>query len=429
MAFDDGTQTGVTRSLGVSSGEYQAVRPTFEAVPALVATSGESGYATGSAAVPSQPAPNLQPTPNLQYVFDDPNDGEPGRDRMLVHGLWELVLALGIAGVGFALSRSQPGVLRGAELDGLLIVVCLIGLLGMASAVALRAGVPNLAVGAAAAFSGVWLLEHVRGDDWLVPTAVAVGICAAAGLVQGLVVVGLHVPSWAASLGVLLAAGVWMVSHTPPPRPVPGFHFDPTPDAYLWLAVVASASVLACLVGLHSGIRRGFARFRSVADPARRRGRAAAVIAVLATVISMAVAGFSGLLLAYLDAQITTDDGLVLTALGLGAALLGGTSAFGRRGGIFGTIFAACLIALVLSWLDEPAFIGVVGAAAIGVGLAVTRLVERFGRPVLLPPSEEDESWMPRVHSLAASGKPWSPVPTPTGGLWSGDEGWGSSPR
>lgn len=424
MAFDDGTQTGVTRSLGVSSGEFQAVRPTFEAVPALVATPGEPGYAVGSAAVPAAPGPNLQ------YVFDDPNDGEPGRDRMLVHGLWELVLALAIAGAGFALSRSQPGALRGDDLSGLLLVVSLIGLLGMASAVALRAGVPNLAVGAAAVFSGVWLVEHVRGDDWLVPTAVAVGVCAAVGLVQGLVVVGLHVPSWAASFGVLLAAGAWVVGHTPPERPVPGFHYDPTPDAYLWFAVIATTSVVACLVGLHSGIRRGFARFRPVADPARRRGRAAAVLAVLATVVSMALAGFSGVLLAYLDTEITADDGLVLTALGLGAALLGGTSAFGRRGGIFGTIFAACLIALVLPWVeDEPALVSVVGIAAIAVGLAVTRLVERFGRPVLIPPSEEDESWMPRVHSLAPSGKPWSAAPTPTGGLWSGDEAWGAPPR
>src|SRR5690606_25220766 len=147
-------------------------------------------------------------------------------DRMLVHGLWELVLALAIAGAGFALNRSQPGALRGDELSGLLLVVSLVGLLGMASAVALRAGVPNLAVGAAAVFSGVWLIEHVRGDDWLAPLAVALGVCAVVGLVQGLVVVGLHVPSWAASLGVLLAGGAWVIGHTPPQRPVPGFHYD-----------------------------------------------------------------------------------------------------------------------------------------------------------------------------------------------------------
>ena len=106
MAFDDGTQTGVTRSLGVSTGEFQAVRPTFEAVPALVAGSeSDAGQTAGGVAATA-------PVPNLHYVFDDPNDGEPGRDRVLVHGVWELVLALAIAGVGIALTQVRPGALK-----------------------------------------------------------------------------------------------------------------------------------------------------------------------------------------------------------------------------------------------------------------------------------------------------------------------------
>jgi ribose/xylose/arabinose/galactoside ABC-type transport system permease subunit len=356
---------------------------------------------------------------------------------MLVHGLWELVLALGIAGAGFALARSERGALGGDNLRGLLLVVSLVGLLGIASALGLRAGAPNLAVGAAAIFSGLWIAEHTRGDAWLGPAATAVAICAAVGLVQGLVVVGLHVPSWAASLAVLLAAGAWVIAHVPAVHRGPGFTYDPMPDAYLWFAVIASVSVILSLIGLHPAVRRGFARFRPVADPARRRGKAAAVVTVVATVVSMLTAGLAGVLLAYFDSEITADEGLALTALGLGTALLGGTSAFGRRGGIFGTIFAACLMTLVLPWLDgvgpdssETTWLfSIVGAAAIGVGLLVTRLVERFGRPVLLLPSDDDESWMPRVHSLAPTSRPWQPAPTPTGGLWSSDEGWGGPPR
>jgi ribose/xylose/arabinose/galactoside ABC-type transport system permease subunit len=424
MAFDDGTHGGATRSLGVSSGEFQAVRPTFEAVPALVATPGDASGTT--------PTPTI---PNLHYVFDDPNDGEPGRDRMLVHGLWELVLALAIAGAGFALTRAEAGALGGDNMRALLLLISLVGLLGIASALGLRAGAPNLAVGAAAVFSGLWIAEHARGDAWLGAAAAAIGICAAVGLVQGLVVVGLHVPSWAASLGVLLAGGAWMTAHVPAVQRGPGFTYDPTPDAYLWFAAIASFSVIASLIGLHPGVRRGFARFRPVADPARRRGRGAAVVTVVATTVSMLVAGLAGVLLAYSDTDIA-DDGLALTALGLGTALLGGTSAFGRRGGIFGTVFAACLISLVLLLVDDDGadsettwLLSVVGATAIGVGLIVTRLVERFGRPVLLPPSDDDESWMPRVHSLAPTSNPWLPAPTPTGGLWSTDEGWGGPPR
>jgi ribose/xylose/arabinose/galactoside ABC-type transport system permease subunit len=418
MAFDDGTQTGVTRSLGVSTGEFQAVRPTFEAVPALVAGSetDQPAGTTGTAQIP-----------NLHYVFDDPNDGEPGRDRVLVHGVWELVLALAIAGVGMALTQARPGALAGDHLRDLLLVATFIGLLGIATAVSLRASVPNLAVGGAAVLAGTWVARQADGE-WLAAAGVAVGICAAIGLVQGLVVVGLHVPAWAASLAVLLGIGAWAAAQGSVTAHI---DYSPLPDAYLWFAIVSAVSVIGSLFGLAPSLRRGFARFRPVADPARRRSVAAAVIAVVTTVVSMALAGVGGILIVLLNGRTDAESALELTAYGLAAALLGGTSAFGRRGGIFGTVFAACLLTLVGAWMAAvyPRLSTVwMLAAAIGVGLAVTRLVERFGRPVLLPPTEEEESWMPRVHSLAPTSKPWKPAPTPTGGLWSSDEGWGSPP-
>lgn len=422
MAFDDGTQTGLTRSLGVSSGEFQAVRPTYEAVPALVAGSSSTDTA-------QQPAGTTPTTvvPNLHYVFDDPNDGEPGRDRVLAHGVWELALALAIAGVGIALTQARPGALGGDQLRDLLLSATVVGLLGIASGFGLRAGVPNLAVGGAAVVSGVWVAQHADGD-WFGPATAAIGICAVIGLAQGVVVVGLHVPSWAVSLAVLLGTVVWAANLTVVRADL---DYSARPDAYLWFAAVSTFSVVASLFGLAPRIRRGYARFRPVADPARRRSVVAAVIAVVATVVSMVIAGLGGVLIVLVEGQADATAAVELTALGLGAALLGGTSAFGRRGGIFGTIFAACLLALAVAWLTEvrPVAAAWVAVGAIGVGLVATRLVERFGRPVLLPPTEEEESWMPRVHSLAPTSKPWQPAPTPTGGLWSSDDAWGGPAR
>src|SRR5690606_40879309 len=45
--------------------------------------------------------------PNLDYVFDDPAHGEPGRDRMLVHGIWELGLAVALAAATYLLFRAD----------------------------------------------------------------------------------------------------------------------------------------------------------------------------------------------------------------------------------------------------------------------------------------------------------------------------------
>ena len=110
------------------------------------------------------------------------------------------------------------------------------------------------------------------------------------------------------------------------------------------------------LVGLHPGLRRGFARFRPVADPAKRRGIAAGVIAVVVTVVSSVLAGLAGVLLVLIDELPRSGIGdlaLRLTAFGVGAALLGATSAFGRRGGILGTALAAALLTVVLAWADR----------------------------------------------------------------------------
>jgi hypothetical protein len=414
----DGTQSGPpTRSLGVSSGEFRAVQRdthTFEAVPALVVTPGDTPTA---------------PQPNLHYVFDDPNDGEPGRDRLLVHILWELVLAVGLIGAGFALVAARPGALKGDSLRDLALVAAWVGMLAIASALGLRAAVPNLAVGAVALFSAHSIAGAGDGA-WGGPTATALGICAAIGLAQGLLVVVLQVPSWAVSLGVAVGLGGWVVAQDPI---VTEIGYDPEPDAYLWLVGVAAVSVVASVIGAVKGIRRGFGRYRPVADQAKRRTTMAAVIAVVATVVSTVIAGLAGALF------VTTSSGgltlgsggmevlVVLTAAGLGAALLGGTSAHGRRGGIFGTALAACLVVVTLEWVTAAhpgwAPLSVLGVG-IGIGIVVTRLVERFGKPVLLPP-DDDEPWMPGAHAPTAT-PPWRPGPTPAGGLWSSDEGWGN---
>jgi ribose/xylose/arabinose/galactoside ABC-type transport system permease subunit len=305
----------------------------------------------------------------------------------------------------------------------------------VASALGLRAGVPNLAVGALAFFGATWLVQHA-GGGWAGTAAQIAAWCALLGLVQGLLVVTLHVPSWAVSLAVAVGLAGWAGSQDLPSFARLGY--DPVPDAYVWFAGVAAFSVLASVLGLHPGLRRGFGRFRPVTDPARRRGWTAAVIAVTVTVVSSALAGFAGAF-AQLAGQavggFTTSSAgplgfaLVYTALGVGVALVGGTSVFGRRGGILGTVLAAALVTVTVSWLggsNPQRAVSYVLAAAIVLGLAATRLVERFGRPVLRPSTEEDRPW---ARTPVPPGAQWGPGPTPAGGLWSSDEVWGTPGR
>src|SRR5690348_17095943 len=68
------------------------------------------------------------PTPaQLDEVFDDPEHGDPGRDRMAVHALWELVLLLAAGALVYLLRDADGAALRGAGLKQLMLLAAEIG--------------------------------------------------------------------------------------------------------------------------------------------------------------------------------------------------------------------------------------------------------------------------------------------------------------
>ena len=316
----------------------------------------------------------------LDDVFDDPQLGEPGMDRIGVHALWELVLLLATAGLAAWFYHTHRTGVTGDGLRGILLTAATLGFLTLAVGLSLRAGVVNLAVGPVAVASALFVATH--SSQGLVRTAgTTLLLAAGAGMVLGLVTVVFHVPAWATSLAGSFALIVWIQRHVPPTQL--GTSYQPARHAYYWYGAFAALVLLGGLFGLVKPIRRGLGRFRPVADPATRRGTGAAVVAFLALVGSCLFAAGAGIL-GLLAGVGLPADGFVTTGLALGAALLGGTSAFGRRGGIFGSLFSATLLALVLRY-SKVANLRIsdyaLAAGAIAAGLVVTRLVESFGRP------------------------------------------------
>jgi MFS family permease len=366
-------------------------------------------------------APGYGPT-DLDNVFDDPTHGEPGQDRLGVHLIWELVLLVGVAGVGYLLYHDHRSTVTGDGLRALMISAAALGLLVLGVGLSLRAASPNLAAGAIAAASGVYLAEHARGG--LLSAAVqAVLLALVVGAVIGLLVVGLHVPSWAASFGAGLAVVVWIQQHHAVLR-LPQGAYQPLPDASYWLGGLALLSLVGGILGSVKSVRRAVGRFRPVGDPAYRRGGVAAAVSVAALVGSSVLAAGSGELMALRAGQVPpVDTSLTLIGLAFGGALLAGSSAFGRRGGLLGGVLAATLLTLVIRYLevtDRRVSQLATAAVAIGVGLVVTRLVESYGRPRGTA-SREVEQWRIISPTLASD-------PPPDNGGWSGSRatGWTS---
>lgn len=310
----------------------------------------------------------------------DPVQVESGRDRLGVHLVWELLLLVGAAGVAYLLWRDNPDTLRGDDLRSLLVDGAVLGLLALAAGLSLRTAAVNLAIGPAAVAAALHMAEQGdRGALAALGPAIAVGVLG--GLLLAFVVTVLHVPAWAASLAAGAALVGYIERHSDPV--LPQGSYDPTSDALFLFAGFAALAVLGGLFGALRPIRRLVGRFRPVTDPARRQGVLAPVVAGWALVSSSVLAVLAGSLLGTpAVGSVAVGSGLDWTVLAVGTALLAGTSAFGRRGGVLGTLLAVSLVTLVLADLRASGLSAsrwAVGAVVLGVGLVVTRLVEAYG--------------------------------------------------
>jgi hypothetical protein len=342
---------------------------------------------------------------------------EDGRDRLGIHFGWEIVLLLAAAAIGFLLWRFDDAALQRPGLDDLLVNGAAIGLLTLGGGLSLRAGVPNLALGPIALAAALQFAE--QGDQGLLKAGVPALVIAAAGaVVVGLLILVLHVPGWAATLAAALGVIVYDQLRVSPVS-VQG-DYDPTDQAFFLFGGFALLAVVGGAIGTVTPVRRWFGGMRPVGDPAVRRGASVAAPVLGALVLSSVFAVAAGFLIAaQADGPIAPGTGLEWTGIALGLAMLAGTSAYGRRGGIFGTLFAVAGLALFLDYanrkdLDIALF--AIAAAVFAGGLIITRLVETYGRPLPLtvagdwnaaPPSgpanwrpDLPETWTP---STAAS--------------------------
>jgi ribose/xylose/arabinose/galactoside ABC-type transport system permease subunit len=375
----------------------------------------------------------------LDDVFDDSGQGGPGMDRMAVHMIWEVLLLLGCIGLFLLFRQTHRSGVSGSALHALLLSAASLGFITIGMALSLRAAAVNLAVGPIAAASAFFFASH---SDRNLPATVGVTVllAMAVGAVIAVLAVGFHVPAWAASLAAAFAVIVWIQKHNHSATDVATYH--PAKQAYYWYGAFAALSLLGGVLGLVRPIRRAVGKFRPIGDPARRRGGGAGTMAFVAIVASSALAAFGGVLLGLSSLTVAPTDGLVTTGFALGVALVGGTSVYGRRGGIFGTLLAVTLFVLLTRYGDAANWRVAQLAWAAGViaaGLIVSRLVEAFGRSQGVAFEEEGGSWAGDTHAINSSADPanWSNAPRQGGwssqlparsldDTWAGDERWGN---
>lgn len=307
---------------------------------------------------------------------------DPPADRMAVHVIWELGLLLLAGGVLFALTRSTTGPFAEGSWTGFMSALAPVVLAATAAAVSLRVGAVNLAVGPIALLSA-WMFVDASGSGTLVSLGMGLGAAVFAGVVIATLCTWLRVPGWAAGGAVGGAIGLWAGTAGDPSA----FMLAELPDTGLMAAMAAAAglSMFFGLIGSFHGVRDRLTPIRE-APVGERHGRNGLVF--FGVLLSSTLAGAAGVVGAWASVTpqgaVAMPDPILLSVVAVGAALLGGTSLLGRRGGVCGTAFAATLM-LAFMWLTESRGwdfdAGWVGLGAIVAGFLVTRFVEAMNTP------------------------------------------------
>lgn len=327
--------------------------------------------------------------------FDTPNrDGEQDKtssqdvlsetptDRMAVHVVWEIGLLLLGGGVLFALTQSSGGPFAESSWSGFMAALVPLLLLASAVSTSLRVGAINLAAGPIALLSA-WIFVDASSSGSAMALGMGLGAALFIGIVLATLCAWLRVPGWAASGAVGGAIGLWAGAAGEPGQ----FMLAELPSTGVLAALAAAAglSIFLGLVGAFAGVRERLAPIRDT-PVGERHGRGGLVF--FGTLLSVGMAGAAGVLAAWTavpeQGAAALPDPILLSVLALGAALLGGTSLLGRRGGVAGTAFAAALL-LAMTWLSEardwnfePGWIAL---SAIVIGFLVTHLVEAMNTP------------------------------------------------
>ena len=294
-------------------------------------------------------------------------DDSQSRQKLLLIGqkygiLFALVLicvVLSITSEYFLTTRNILNVLRQTSINGILAI-------GMTFVILTR-GI-DLSVGSVVALAGIVSASlattsgtaMVAGGPYPAFIAISVGLIVGmgCGAISGVVVSRFAVPAFVATLGMLSAArGLTLLyaGGRPVPALTPEFRWIGTGDLFgIPMPVVIFAVVFLVSVWVLNATRFGRHVYAAGGNPhaATVSGISVKNIRLIVYVISGALAGLAGMILAARTGSALTQAGIAYELDAIAAVVIGGTSLAGGVGRITGTLIGALLIGVVNNGLD-----------------------------------------------------------------------------
>jgi ribose/xylose/arabinose/galactoside ABC-type transport system permease subunit len=297
---------------------------------------------------------------------------------------------------------SNPKIVALANLKNVLIQATPIALLALGAMVVLIAGGIDLSAGFGVGLCAVIIAsKYVAGGSLVSALAWGVGAGLLLGLVNGLVVGLLGIPAFVATLGsmvavegitLMLASANVLVVQDPTLVTIANGYLGPIPASLIAVALVSL--IVAILLRQTSFGLRAYA-VGSNAEAAGLSGVDLAREQVYVFLFSGLMTALTGALLVGRVSIVSPNiGGLDLLLDALAATVIGGTSIFGGRGTVIGTMTGALIISLVTNMLivygvnasSLDIFKGLIIILALGVDAGIrtaqARLRARQATPV-----------------------------------------------
>ncbi|MBB3459371.1 ribose transport system permease protein [Rhizobium sp. BK313] len=242
-----------------------------------------------------------------------------------------------------------------ATLEAILRITAIVSIMAVGMTFVIISAEIDLSVGSMASLSGMigaMLIE--AGVPWGAAFVLTLAFGAAVGAFSGLLVTFLRIPSFLVTLGMLsVLSGVSLTLTDTRPVPIVSTGFTDTlwdgsigavPMPIVWTIVVAAVGYY--ILHLTPIGRRVFATGGNVVA-ARFSGVRTDRIKLMAFVLSGLTASFAGLMLAARSTAGNPSLGAGLELDVIAAVIIGGTSLFGGRGNIIGSVIGAIFIGVV----------------------------------------------------------------------------------
>lgn len=269
-------------------------------------------------------------------------------------------------------SYRWPNFLKRENLMNIVNQIAVIAILAVGMTFVILTGGIDLSVGAMIAFSAVLVARLIRdfggGVDatvtaLIVSSLATIGVCAFMGMFSGVMVACFSIPSFIATLAMMLIAGglAYLISD--------GQSIDRIPESFMWLGRgstvmrIPVAVVLTAVIYLIAHIamtRTIFGRYVYAVGGNREAARLSGVsvlgVLVLVYTVSGALAGLGGIVMASQLKSGAPTYGHMYELYVIAAVVVGGTSLAGGEGKITGTLIGALILAVIQNGMNLLGF-------------------------------------------------------------------------